>query len=176
MILNGVEQWQKMKHRLNHEANVKIDKNEYKHNCLIEIDILNFYDNVSKTLLITKIRRVCESNNDILVADQLESFLKSISEQRVGLPQNSDASSLLATFYLNQVDVFMANHCSSYYRFMDDIKIFCKDKYEARRLLQLLEFEIKRCGLSINSQKTKILELVDGDTSEDSVNCIFRRN
>lgn len=170
LILFGVEQWRKMKHRLNYEANRQTDQNEFKHGCLIEVDILNFYDNVNIPLLIDKVRRVCESNNDFLVANQLEIFLKEISEQKVGLPQNSDASSLLATFYLNQVDVFMFNHCSSYYRFMDDIKIFCKDKYEARRLLQLLEFELKRCGLSINSQKTKILDLVKGTPSESSVN------
>lgn len=168
LILFGVEQWRKMKHRLNYEANLQIDQNKFKHGCLIEIDILNFYDNVNIALLMTKVRRVCESNNDFLVANQLEEFLNEISEQRIGLPQNSDASSLLATFYLNQVDVFMFNHCSSYYRFMDDIKIFCKDKYQARRLLQLLEFELKRCGLSINSQKTKILDLLEGASSEKS--------
>jgi hypothetical protein len=168
LILNGVEQWKKLKHQLNIEANAVTSRTEYKHGCLIEVDILNFYDNVNLKQLATKIKRVCKTSNDFQVIKQLEYFLLEISGQDTGLPQNSDASSLLATFYLNQVDVFMSNHCSSYYRFMDDIKIFCKDKYEARRLLQLLEFELKRCGLSINAQKTKILELMDGPIQNEN--------
>lgn len=175
LILNGVEQWKKLKHQLNIEANAKTRTTEFKHGCLIEVDILNFYDNINIKLLATKIRRVCKTSNDFQVINQLEIFLDIISEQNTtGLPQNSDASSLLATFYLNQVDVFMTNHSSSYYRFMDDIKIFCKDKYEARRLLQLLEFELKRCGLSINAQKTKILELTDDSGQND--NCAIRKS
>ncbi|SDB50266.1 P63C domain-containing protein [Flavobacteriaceae bacterium MAR_2010_188] len=169
LILNGVEQWKKLNHQLNLEANARLSTTKFKHNCLIEVDILNFYDNVDISLLATKIRRVCKTSNDFNVTDQLKNFLIRISGQNTGLPQNSDASSLLATFYINQVDVFMSNHCTSYYRFMDDIKIFCKNKYEARNLLQLLEFELKRCGLSINAQKTKIFELTDNGTSNDNM-------
>ena len=168
LILNGVEQWKKLKNQLAFEAKTKTNKDEYKHGCLIEVDLLNFYDNINIQLLTKKIKRVCSSTNELLVANQLELFLLGLTEQKVGLPQNSDASSLIATFYLNEVDVYMSNQCPSYFRFMDDIRIFCKDKYQARRLLQLLEFELKRCGLSINSQKTRILELVDFETNKDS--------
>ena len=151
LIINGVEQWKKMNYQLSSCVST------YK--CLIEIDVLNFYDNINKKLLIEKIQRVCETENEKKAVCFLEKILKDMSKKQVGLPQNSDASSLLASFYLNQVDVYMQYKAPKYYRFMDDIRIFCDDKYEARRLLSDLEIELRRCYLTVNSQKTKILEI-----------------
>ncbi|MEJ0057631.1 MAG: hypothetical protein WDN75_19490 [Bacteroidota bacterium] len=102
LILNGVEQWKKMKHRLRDCANLKDDQGKYRYGCVIEIDILNFYDNINKALLHKKILRVCETENDQAAAGFLYEFLHELSENDSGLPQNSDASSLLASFYLNQ--------------------------------------------------------------------------
>jgi hypothetical protein len=159
LILPGVEQWKKMKYKLHEEVTCKINDNDFKHGCLVEVDILNYYDNINLKHLKEKIDRVCSSNNESNAAEQLYELLTRVADHQVGIPQNSDASSILASFYLNQVDVLMTSYCPSYYRFMDDIKIFCEDKYEARRLLQILEFELKRINLSINSQKTRIKEL-----------------
>lgn len=160
LILNGVEQWKKMKYKLAECAFKKDDKG-YKYNCVVEIDLLNFYDNINKSLLYEKIKRVCETANEKRAANLLYNIICKISGKELGLPQNSDASSLLASFYLNQVDIFMLHHSPEYFRFMDDIRIFCSDKYEARRILQTFEFELRRCDLSVNSQKTKIYSLVD---------------
>ncbi|HZK93140.1 MAG TPA: RNA-directed DNA polymerase [Prolixibacteraceae bacterium] len=161
LIINGVEQWKKMKYFLAENANLKTTSGEYFYNCIIEIDLLNFYENINKKLLIEKIERVCETANEIKACNLLEEILNNISNKDSGLPQNSDASSLLATFYLNQVDLFMWNNTFGYYRFMDDIRIFCKNKYEARRILQTFEFELRRCHLSVNSQKTEIITIVN---------------
>lgn len=150
LIINGVEQWKKMKYQL-------ADCAEH-YNCVIEVDLLNYYDNISKKLLNEKILRICETSNERNAAKLLNEILINFTKKEVGLPQNSDASSLLATFYLNQIDVFMQHQAPDYYRFMDDIRIFCNDKYEARKLLQTLETELRRCHLSVNAQKTKIIE------------------
>jgi hypothetical protein len=151
LIINGVEQWKKMKY--------KIDSCLENYGCIIKIDLLNYYDNINKQLLHEKILRVCETQNETDAAILLNKILKKITTKAAGLPQNSDASSLLASFYLNQVDVYMQHQAKDYYRFMDDIIIFCNDKYEGRRLLQNMETELRRCYLSVNSQKTKIIEL-----------------
>lgn len=176
LIVNGVEQWKKMKYTLAKNAHDKNESGVYIYNCVIEIDLLNFYDNINKKLLIEKIRRVCDTENERKACELLGEILKDQSEKNLGLPQNSDASSLLASFYLNQVDIFMQNNTFSYYRFMDDIRIFCKDKYEARRILQMLEFELRRCDLSVNSQKTEIKTLVDYGSVEgtDKTGELFR--
>jgi len=161
LIINGVEQWKKMKYKLAEYAMMKTDTGKYRYGCVIEIDLLNFYDNIKKSLLCDKIDRVCETSNEKKASEILRDILNKISVKELGLPQNSDASSLLASFYLNQVDIFMQHNAPAYFRFMDDIRIFCEDKYEARQILKIFEFELRRCHLSVNSQKTEIYTLVE---------------
>ncbi len=161
LILNGVEQWRKLQYQLQDVAASRGTDGKYLYNCIIEIDLLNFYDNISKDLLHRKILRICETDNERKAAEMLSMILSKMTDKKVGLPQNSDASALLASFYLNQVDIFMQHHAPQYYRFMDDIKIFCRDKYEARKILQTFEFELRRCYLSVNSQKTEIFTFND---------------
>lgn len=168
LLINGVEQWIKLKYKISEEVNKKVD-NDFKFNCILQVDILNYYDNIDKKLLVEKLKRIALNNNHLNVINLLNTFLCSYSEKSTGLPQNNDASALLSTFYLNQVDTFINNHTQSYYRFADDIRILCKDKYEARKYLVLLEKELKRCQLSVNSQKTKIIEIVDSNKEENEL-------
>ncbi|WP_207425004.1 reverse transcriptase domain-containing protein [Pedobacter sp. SYSU D00535] len=176
LILNGVEQWKKLQYQLEETVLQRNVDGKYDFNCVIEVDLLNFYDNISKKLLHEKVLRVCETQNEKNAALLLTKMLRRFSNQDVGLPQNSDASSLLASFYLNQVDVFMQSHGIVYYRFMDDIRIFCKNKFEARRILQTFEFELRRCYLSVNSQKTKIITLIEENEKGCSSDEKFRKD
>lgn len=166
IIINGVEQWKKMQYKIAEVANEKEFSGIYKYNCIIEIDLLNFYDNIDKGLLIKKIERITTTTNEKNALIMLKNFLYNYSNKKIGLPQNSDASALLATFYLNQLDVFINNQTFAYYRFMDDIRILCKDKYEARCILKNIEHELKRCHLSVNSQKTQIKTFVNIETEK----------
>ncbi len=151
LILHGVEQWKKM--------NFQLEASSKNHKYVLEIDILNFYDNINKKLLIKKLHRICENQNDSNAVLLLESILDGMTLKEIGLPQNSDASSMLATFYLNQIDSFVSNQVPEYFRFMDDIRIFCNSHFEARKILKLVETELRRCHLTVNSQKTKIRKL-----------------
>lgn len=159
LLINGVEQWVKMKYKISEEINTK-EEGEFKFNCILQVDVLNYFDNIDKKLLVEKLKRIATNQNHLNLINLLDTFLSSYSDKSTGLPQNNDASALFSTFYLNQVDAFIHNHTQSYYRFADDIKVLCKDKYEARKYLVLLEKELKRCQLSVNSQKTKIIEIV----------------
>ena len=76
---------------------------------------------------------------------------------RFGLPQNRDASSFIANVVLDDVDKAMISRNYDYFRYVDDIRIICSDKYEARRALNDLIFELRKLGLNINSRKTVIL-------------------
>jgi len=174
LLINGVEQWLKMKYRISQEIDKK-DNDKFEFNCILHVDILNYYDNIDKKLLVEKLKRIATNNNHLNTIKLLETFLFSYSEKSTGLPQNNEASALLSTFYLNQVDVFIDNHTHSYYRFADDIKILCKDKYEARKFLVLLEKELKRCQLSVNSQKTKIVEIVDSYERKEKSELVITR-
>lgn len=151
-IISGVEQWKKMQYLLKEYS--------FKYKYVIEIDILNFYDNIDIELLGKKISAVCLTSNERNASKELVKVLKTFANNKSnGIPQNNDVSSLLATFYLNQVDAYMRHHVPAYVRFMDDIRIFCNDKFEARRYLTLIEKELRRLNLSLNGQKTKIINL-----------------
>ncbi|MCK0114934.1 RNA-directed DNA polymerase [Gelidibacter sp. F63206] len=174
LLINGVEQWLKLKYKISQEINKK-NKDHFEFNCILHVDILNYYDNIDKKLLVEKLKRIATNNNHLNSIKLLDTFLSSYSEKSTGLPQNNDASALLSTFYLNQVDAFINNHTHSYFRFADDIKILCKDKYEARKFLVLLEKELKRCQLSVNSQKTKIVEIIDAYKGKEKSDLIITR-
>ncbi len=166
LILNGVEQWKKMQYSLSEFANKRDTKGKFEYGCVLEVDLLNFYENIDKDLLIKKLSRVGDSLNEKKAVEVLSVFLKNQTPKNSGLEQNSDASSLLATFYLNQIDTYILNRCPAYFRFIDDIKIFTENKYEARIILKALELELKRCHLSVNSQKTKIYTLIEENPSK----------
>lgn len=152
LIISGVEQWKKMMYQVQNYSK------DYKY--LIEIDILNFYDNVDTDLLCDKLLAICKSENERNAAEELRFTLSAFSKQKKsGLPQNNDASSLLATFYLNEIDTYMIHQVPKYLRFMDDIKIFCHDEFDARKYLSLLEMKLRDLKLSLNGQKTKIINL-----------------
>ena len=152
IIISGVEQWKKMLY--------KLKEHSFQFKYVIEIDILNFYDNIDIDLLCDKIDAVCQNNNERKAAKKLRIVLKKFSSNKnIGISQNSDISSLLATFYLNQVDTYMYNHVPIYIRFMDDIYIFCNDEFVARKYLTLMEKELRRLNLSLNGQKTQITNL-----------------
>lgn len=76
-----------------------------------------------------------------------------------GLPQNRDASSILANIYMRRVDMRMLDlgFSDRYFRYMDDIKVVCNDEFEARRALQQLTISLRELGLSLNAKKTKII-------------------
>jgi len=173
LIINGVEQWKKMKYKMDECSKQLNDDGQYSFGCIIEIDLLNFYDNINKKLLFDKILRVCDTLNEKNAAKLIYNIISNFSKKELGLPQNSDASALLASFYLNQVDVFMQHNAPTYFRFMDDVRIFCKDKYEARKILQTFEFELRRCHLSVNSQKTEIYDLNDSNDKRKEYSKLF---
>lgn len=51
----------------------------------------------------------------------------------------------------------MFHQVPKYLRFMDDIKIFCNDEFDARKYLTLIEMKLRELKLSLNSQKQKLL-------------------
>lgn len=152
LIISGVEQWKKMMYQIQNYSK--------KYQFIIEIDILNYFDNVDTDLLCDKLLTICKSKNERLATIELRrAFTAFTNNSKTGLPQNNDASSLLATFYLNELDCYMIHQVPKYLRFMDDIKIFCNDEFEARKYLSLLEMKLRDLKLSLNGQKTKIINL-----------------
>lgn len=156
LIVNGVQQWIKMNYLIK-------DWIEEGKGCLVKVDLLNYYDTINKEILIRLLYEIASSNEEKKAVVFLNGFLQQIDEpeNKVGIPQNCDASSLLATFYVSHVDEFMLSRALNYCRFMDDIYFVAADVYEARHLLQLMEKELRSIGLALNAQKVEFISLDD---------------
>src|SRR5690606_17488247 len=89
LLINGVEQWIKMKYKISEEINSK-EGGEFKFNCILQVDVLNYYDNIDKKLLVEKLKRIATNQNHLNLINLLDTFLSSYSEKSTGLPQNND--------------------------------------------------------------------------------------
>jgi len=139
-------------------------------NVLLLTDLTNFYENIGikdlKDVLDLFIPTGAKENDYKVCVDMLKSILESWSERNTkrGIPQNRDASSFIANIFLHPVDDAMQKAGYKYFRYMDDIRIVCKTKFEAKRALKCLILELRKKGLNVNSKKTVIL---DYDNAKD---------
>lgn len=159
----AVDEWNKFLT----DAKIELDKDE--NEVLLITDLSNYYESIGIKDLITTLN--FQIDNLKLEADNTKKFKKVSSQLRKlldkwcqpdtkrGIPQNRDASSFLSNIFLNPVDDTMLKSGYKYFRYMDDIRIVCKDKFEGRKALKLLVNELRKKGLNVNSKKTQILDL-----------------
>jgi hypothetical protein len=157
LFLNPINQWEKF------EGIVRSDAHN---NYVLETDIQNFFENILISVLKSDLEKcLFDANTSTeklvesrFIIDRLIECLEKWSfDGKRGLPQNRDCSSFLANIYLRIIDEQMLGKKFEYYRYMDDIRIICKDKYEARRALKELVNILRVRHLSLNGKKTKIL-------------------
>lgn len=155
LIVNGVEQWTKMNYLI--EGWVK----DATDGCLVRLDLLNYYDTINKQMLIRLLKEIVVDENEKACVDLLDRLMKGFAkdDEGHGIPQNCDASSMLATFYVSHVDEFVQSKALHYCRFMDDMYFMARDVYEARDLLQAIEKHLRAIDLSVNAQKVLFVRL-----------------
>lgn len=158
LFLNAIEQWKKF------EEFVKIDSEG---KTILITDLQNYFEKINivtlKNTLFNCLSLLktngAEKARIRFSIETLCLMLKKWTYNAVnGLPQNRDVSSFLANIYLLPVDNFMIANNFDYYRYMDDIRIVCDDKYAARNSLKQLINQLRLIGLNVNAAKTKILE------------------
>lgn len=134
---------------------------------LLVTDLLNYFEQISidaiERAFIGMISDIKASGGEKNTIRSAVSTLRTLLEKwcyndRHGLPQNRDASSFIANVVLDAVDKEMVSKGYDYFRYVDDIRIICDDKHEAKRALNDLIFELRKLGLNINSKKTVILD------------------
>lgn len=129
-------------------------------------DIAAFYENIDLPRLFSDLRAV---NIDDEAAALLSSCLNRWAEPRgKGIPQGHTSSDILAKLYLDSIDHNLRNAGFTHLRYVDDIRIFCRDLQEAKRALLQLSELLRVRGLNVQSAKTQIyrsdeaLRLIDG--------------
>jgi len=138
---------------------------------VIDVDLEAYFENVEHQILL---RKVAQRVNDDKIMWLLKLILKAYSKK--GIPQGGVISPLLANIYLNEVDKMLEKAKEvtrqgkyiniEYARFADDIVILVNDYYKwlteaaYRRLIQ----KLTKLKVKVNSDKTRIIDLTQGDT------------
>jgi hypothetical protein len=131
-------------------------------------DIAGFYENIDLQRLNSDLKSFCSKE---ALLNLLMKLLNRWAQPRAkGIPQGFSASDILAKIYLNPVDRALGNAGFSHLRFVDDFRIFCKSRLDAKRGLLLLNDWMRMRGLNLQSAKTKIVRadearhVIDGVT------------
>jgi len=147
-------------------ANYNILKDD-KRPFVVEIDLKNFFNSVPHV----KLQEILSYRiNDRKFAGLIRRFLKteilkqdgSQSESTVGTPQGSIMSPILANIYLHHVidKWFAQNHASkeaAQVRYADDAVFMFSQEERAKAFLVALENRLTKFGLSLNKDKTGII-------------------
>ena len=136
----------------------------------LETDITGFFDCIPHSLLLQLIHKKYKIDKGVLdLLNECLNVWSGTSDSTtpgVGIPQGPQCSFFLANLYLSQIDEVIVNKGLSYYRYMDDIRIFSSNKLELIEILVELDKHLKSSGLSINSKKTLIEELGNSRENE----------
>src|SRR4051794_4205296 len=142
---------------------------------VIEVDVARYFDTIRHDILLQQIaRRV----RDPAVLHLVKQILK--VGGNIGVPQGGPFSPLAANIYLNEVDwAFDAirrqtaqgpYEAVNYHRFADDIVITVSGHHTKRgwaeRALQRLHEHLARLRVEVNTEKTKVVDLLRGEAFE----------
>ncbi len=130
-------------------------------------DITGFYDNISIQKLISEVRRIGAAAD---IADLLQECLRKWSHPRdEGIPQGYSASDLLAKLFMTPADRRLRQDGYIHLRYVDDMRVFCGSKLQARNAIKHLSALMYARGLTLQSGKTEILNISRARTAIDGV-------
>ncbi len=128
----------------------------------MDADFRSFFDTLRHDVLLAEVsKKVSDGRILRLLEVLLESrILDGLSEWTPlhGTPQGAVISPLLANIYLNPLDHYLAERGYQVVRYADDLVIMCRSQAEAFTALELLEDWAEQYGLSLNSDKTRLVD------------------
>jgi hypothetical protein len=134
----------------------------------LETDITGFFDSIPHSKLLMTLHSFGVEPE---ILDLLQDCLNIYSGTRdsvtpgVGIPQGSAASFLFANVFLYELDYLISQNGYTYYRYMDDIRIYEETEEKIMDVLVLIDNYLKGKALSLNTKKTSIEKI--GQDRED---------
>ena len=140
---------------------------------VIDVDLTNFFDSIRHSVLLDKIARRVKDPEVMRLVKQI---IKTAG--KIGVPQGGPFSPLAANIYLTDLDWYFDGirrktaegeyEAVNYHRFADDIVITVSGHYSKRGWAELavqrLKEQLVTLGVTLNEEKTQIVDLLKGES------------
>jgi RNA-directed DNA polymerase len=137
---------------------------------VVDADLKSYFDTIPHGPLLERVR---EKVRDGRILDLVSAYLQQpVMESHKqwtpqgGSPQGAVLSPLLSNIYLHPLDHLMATEGHEMVRYADDFVILCRSEAEAQRALERVQQWTARAGLTVHSEKTRIVEASLGEGFE----------
>lgn len=133
---------------------------------IVDADVRDYFGSVDHERLITMVaERVSDSRVLSLIRQMLKAGYVEKGKRKPtpqGTPQGGVVSPLLSNIYLTPFDNEMVRRGHRLTRFADDWVVLCRTQAEAQRALKEAKEILKELGLTLHSEKTKIVHIAWG--------------
>ncbi len=140
---------------------------------VIDVDLTNYFDSIRHLILLDKIARRVKDPEVMRLVKQI---IKTTG--KVGVAQGGPFSPLAANIYLTDLDWYFDDirrktaegefEAVNYHRFADDIVITVSGHYSKRGwaelAIQRLNEKLATLGVSLNEEKTQIVDMLKGES------------
>jgi len=128
---------------------------------VVDLDLEKFFDKVNHDrlmwLLSTRIgdEKLLELIHRMLKAGMLQGGL--LSQRIEGTPQGGPLSPLLSNIVLDELDKELERRGYDYVRYADDVKIFAKSRWQAKRIMErITKYIEEKLKLKVNRTKSRV--------------------
>jgi group II intron reverse transcriptase/maturase len=139
---------------------------------VIDVDLSKYFDTIQHSILLDKIARRVQDPDVMRLVKQIIKVAGN-----VGVPQGGPFSPLAANIYLNDLDWYFDEirrktaegpyEAINYHRFADDIVITVSGHHTkngwAERAVQRLKEHLVPLGVSLNAEKTRMVNMLNGE-------------
>ncbi len=134
---------------------------------VLDADIKGYFDNINHEKLLEFVgMRISDRKILKLIHKWLEcGIVGELEKNEIGTPQGGVISPLLANIYLHEFDKFWSEQLrvnGKLIRYADDFVILFANRNDAELGLKLVNAKMAELGLTLNTEKTKIVNICDG--------------
>ncbi|KAB7613410.1 RNA-directed DNA polymerase [Amylibacter sp. SFDW26] len=138
---------------------------------VLQCDVANFFETLPQHNLINALEGCGSRTEAVRLLEKVLSIFRQKSSQ--GIIQGVYPSDVLGNFYLTDFDAnfSLANLASA--RYVDDIYVGFPDELQAKTYLNSMVEDLRKVGLSLNPDKTKITQASDLLFEQKEVDLLF---